>query len=63
MHLINNIRPIEFFLEGKRSRTTKSVFPKLGLFQVALEPFLKSNLYDIVKIYYILINFFFFNYN
>uniref|UniRef100_A0A3P8UVZ2 Glyceronephosphate O-acyltransferase n=1 Tax=Cynoglossus semilaevis TaxID=244447 RepID=A0A3P8UVZ2_CYNSE len=39
--------PIEFFLEGTRSRTSKSLTPKLGLLNVVLEPFFKGEVYDV----------------
>uniref|UniRef100_A0AC35U7K0 PlsC domain-containing protein n=1 Tax=Rhabditophanes sp. KR3021 TaxID=114890 RepID=A0AC35U7K0_9BILA len=39
-------RPIEYFVEGTRSRTQKSLFPKYGLLQMVLEPFLKSKVFD-----------------
>uniref|UniRef100_A0A0N4ZB31 PlsC domain-containing protein n=1 Tax=Parastrongyloides trichosuri TaxID=131310 RepID=A0A0N4ZB31_PARTI len=40
-------RPMEYFVEGTRSRTQKSLFPKYGLLQMVIEPFLKNNVYDI----------------
>ncbi|CEF59268.1 Dihydroxyacetone phosphate acyltransferase [Strongyloides ratti] len=40
-------KPFEFFVEGTRSRTQKSLFPKYGLFQMVIEPFLKNDVYDI----------------
>lgn len=39
--------PVEFFLEGTRSRTSKSLTPKLGLLNIVLEPFLKGEVFDI----------------
>ena len=47
-HLIGNECPIEFFVEGQRSRTSKSLYPKFGLVQVVAEPFLRSHVYDTV---------------
>lgn len=43
-------RPIEFFIEGTRSRTGKSLFPKTGLLSVALELFLTSQIPDLIII-------------
>ncbi|XP_017286889.1 dihydroxyacetone phosphate acyltransferase isoform X2 [Kryptolebias marmoratus] len=39
--------PVEFFLEGTRSRTAKSLTPKLGLLNIVMEPFLKGELFDV----------------
>ncbi|KAK1889029.1 Dihydroxyacetone phosphate acyltransferase [Dissostichus eleginoides] len=39
--------PVEFFLEGTRSRTAKSLTPKLGLLNIAMDPFLKGEVYDV----------------
>ncbi|XP_042562740.1 dihydroxyacetone phosphate acyltransferase [Clupea harengus] len=39
--------PIEFFLEGTRSRTSKSLTPKLGLLNIAMEPFFKGEVFDV----------------
>ncbi|XP_072533870.1 dihydroxyacetone phosphate acyltransferase [Salminus brasiliensis] len=39
--------PIEFYVEGLRSRTLKSLTPKLGMMQMVLEPFLKGEVYDV----------------
>ncbi|TMS36043.1 hypothetical protein L596_003309 [Steinernema carpocapsae] len=47
-HLINSDRPVEFFVEGTRSRTSKSLHPKFGLLQVLVEPYLRGQVYDIV---------------
>lgn len=47
-HLINGDAPVEFFVEGTRSRSGKSLVPKLGFLNTALEPFLKSQLPDVV---------------
>uniref|UniRef100_A0A914UZ98 Phospholipid/glycerol acyltransferase domain-containing protein n=1 Tax=Plectus sambesii TaxID=2011161 RepID=A0A914UZ98_9BILA len=46
-HLIMADRPVEFFPEGTRSRTGKSLFPKYGLLQVLLEPYLRSQVFDL----------------
>lgn len=40
-------RPLEFFLEGTRSRTGKSLHPKLGLLSVLLEPIFKRKILDV----------------
>ncbi|CAN9507522.1 unnamed protein product [Ophioblennius macclurei] len=39
--------PVEFFLEGTRSRTSKSLTPKLGLLNIVMDPFLKGQVFDI----------------
>jgi len=44
--LINGDRPLEFFIEGTRSRTGKSLNPKFGLLSVIAEPYLKAQTYD-----------------
>ncbi|XP_041043885.1 dihydroxyacetone phosphate acyltransferase [Carcharodon carcharias] len=44
--LRNGDAPVEFFLEGTRSRTGKSLIPKLGLLNIAIEPFLMGEVYD-----------------
>ncbi|XP_077597472.1 dihydroxyacetone phosphate acyltransferase [Stigmatopora nigra] len=43
----NGYAPVEFFLEGTRSRTAKSLTPKLGLLNIVMEPFLKGEVFDI----------------
>ncbi|XP_033846789.1 dihydroxyacetone phosphate acyltransferase [Periophthalmus magnuspinnatus] len=45
--LKNGLAPVEFFLEGTRSRTSKSLTPKLGLLNIAIDPFLKGEVFDI----------------
>ncbi|XP_072217904.1 dihydroxyacetone phosphate acyltransferase [Leuresthes tenuis] len=45
--LKNGLAPVEFFLEGTRSRTSKSLTPKLGLLNIAMEPFLKGEVFDV----------------
>lgn len=42
--------PLEFFLEGTRSRTSKSLTPKLGLLNIVMEPFLKGEVFDVVLV-------------
>uniref|UniRef100_A0A672RJG1 Dihydroxyacetone phosphate acyltransferase-like n=1 Tax=Sinocyclocheilus grahami TaxID=75366 RepID=A0A672RJG1_SINGR len=39
--------PLEFYVEGLRSRTLKSLTPKLGMLHMVLEPFLKGEVFDI----------------
>ncbi|KAL2082617.1 hypothetical protein ACEWY4_022435 [Coilia grayii] len=39
--------PVEFYVEGLRSRTLKSLNPKLGMMHMVLEPFFKGEVYDI----------------
>ncbi|KAM6914953.1 dihydroxyacetone phosphate acyltransferase [Xenentodon cancila] len=45
--LKNGFAPLEFFLEGTRSRTAKSLTPKLGLLNIAMDPFLKGEVFDV----------------
>lgn len=45
--LRNGMAPVEFFLEGTRSRTCKSLTPKLGLLNIVMEPFLKGEVFDV----------------
>lgn len=45
-HILNGDAPIEFFVEGTRSRTAKSLTPKLGFLTAALEPFFKAKVTD-----------------
>ncbi|XP_040919744.1 dihydroxyacetone phosphate acyltransferase [Toxotes jaculatrix] len=39
--------PMEFYVEGFRSRTLKSLTPKLGMMHMVLEPYFKGELFDI----------------
>ncbi|XP_051510413.1 dihydroxyacetone phosphate acyltransferase-like isoform X1 [Myxocyprinus asiaticus] len=39
--------PVEFYVEGLRSRTLKSLTPKLGMMNMVLEPFFKGEVFDI----------------
>uniref|UniRef100_A0A8C1KKN3 Si:ch73-21k16.5 n=1 Tax=Cyprinus carpio TaxID=7962 RepID=A0A8C1KKN3_CYPCA len=39
--------PLEFYIEGLRSRTLKSLTPKLGMMHMVLEPFFKGEVFDI----------------
>ncbi|XP_056150529.1 dihydroxyacetone phosphate acyltransferase isoform X2 [Lampris incognitus] len=45
--LRNGFAPIEFFLEGTRSRTCKSLTPKLGLLSIVMDPFFKGEVFDV----------------
>ncbi|KAJ8396195.1 hypothetical protein AAFF_G00020620 [Aldrovandia affinis] len=45
--LRNGYAPIEFFLEGTRSRTCKSLTPKLGLLNIVMDPFFKGEVFDV----------------
>ncbi|XP_062406148.1 dihydroxyacetone phosphate acyltransferase [Sardina pilchardus] len=45
--LRNGYAPIEFFLEGTRSRTSKSLTPKTGLLNIVMEPFFKGEVFDV----------------
>lgn len=47
-HIVNADRPVEFFIEGTRSRVGKSIAPKYGLLQLLIEPYLRGNVYDMV---------------
>ncbi|KAF8355591.1 acl-7 [Pristionchus pacificus] len=49
-HIVEGDRPVEFFIEGTRSRTNKSLPPKYGLLQILLEPYLRGNIYDMVVV-------------
>eukprot|EP00026_Physarum_polycephalum_P000213 Phypoly_transcript_00213.p1 GENE.Phypoly_transcript_00213~~Phypoly_transcript_00213.p1 ORF type:complete len:1213 (+),score=186.63 Phypoly_transcript_00213:2250-5888(+) len=39
--------PIEFFIEGKRSRSGKSLHPKLGMLNMTMAPFLDEKVHDL----------------
>ncbi|XP_041832745.1 dihydroxyacetone phosphate acyltransferase [Melanotaenia boesemani] len=43
----NGFAPLEFYVEGFRSRTLKALTPKLGMMHMVLEPFFKGEVYDI----------------
>ncbi|CAK5089109.1 unnamed protein product [Meloidogyne enterolobii] len=45
-HILHSDRPVEFFIEGQRSRTGKSLFPRTGLLQLVVELFMKAQVYD-----------------
>ncbi|XP_056150801.1 dihydroxyacetone phosphate acyltransferase [Lampris incognitus] len=42
--------PLEFYVEGLRSRTLKSLTPKLGMMHMVLEPYFKGEVYDIMLV-------------
>ncbi|TDH00307.1 hypothetical protein EPR50_G00187210 [Perca flavescens] len=42
--------PLEFYVEGLRSRTLKSQLPKLGMMHMVLEPYFKGEVYDITLV-------------
>ncbi|KAM3602846.1 uncharacterized protein V6R79_011871 [Siganus canaliculatus] len=42
--------PLEFFVEGLRSRTLKSLLPKLGMMHMVVEPYFKGEVYDITLV-------------
>lgn len=44
--LRNGYAPLEFFIEGQRSRTGKTIQPRLGLLNVVAEPFFRGEVYD-----------------
>ncbi|XP_069810759.1 dihydroxyacetone phosphate acyltransferase [Dendropsophus ebraccatus] len=44
--LRNGYAPVEFFVEGQRSRTCKTLTPKFGLLSVVMEPFFKGEVFD-----------------
>lgn len=48
--ICNGDNPIEFYVEGTRSRTSKSYTPKFGMLSAALEPYFKSQIPDIMVI-------------
>uniref|UniRef100_A0A5S6PT56 PlsC domain-containing protein n=3 Tax=Brugia TaxID=6278 RepID=A0A5S6PT56_BRUMA len=50
MQLRETDNPVEFFLEGTRSRSGKSLYPKFGLLQMCMEPFFRCQLYDLIVV-------------
>ncbi|XP_069810283.1 dihydroxyacetone phosphate acyltransferase-like isoform X2 [Dendropsophus ebraccatus] len=44
--LRNGYAPLEFFIEGQRSRTGKTIHPRLGLLNIVTEPFFRGEVYD-----------------
>lgn len=49
-HIVNGEAPLEFFIEGTRSRSAKSLNPKYGLFTAVLEPFFKAEVPDVILV-------------
>ncbi|CAM1308983.1 GNPAT (predicted) [Pycnogonum litorale] len=45
---LNQHNPVKFYIEGTRSRTGKSLYPKLGLLQTVVELYLKRTVPDII---------------
>uniref|UniRef100_A0A0R3RWB6 PlsC domain-containing protein n=1 Tax=Elaeophora elaphi TaxID=1147741 RepID=A0A0R3RWB6_9BILA len=50
MQLCETDNPVEFFVEGTRSRSGKSLYPKFGLLQMCMEPFFRCQLYDLIVV-------------
>jgi glycerol-3-phosphate O-acyltransferase len=48
--LICDWSPIEFFIEGRRSRTGKSLNPKRGLLSICIEPFFEKKIPDLIMV-------------
>lgn len=48
--LVNGDHPIEFYVEGTRSRTSKAYAPKFGMLSASLEPYFKAHMPDIMVI-------------
>ncbi|XP_004432426.1 PREDICTED: dihydroxyacetone phosphate acyltransferase [Ceratotherium simum simum] len=44
--LRNGYAPVEFYLEGTRSRSSKTLTPKFGLLNIVMEPFFKREVFD-----------------
>ncbi|XP_030577859.1 dihydroxyacetone phosphate acyltransferase [Archocentrus centrarchus] len=42
--------PLEFYVEGFRSRTLKSLVPKLGMMDMVLEPYFKGEVFDVTLV-------------
>lgn len=49
-HIRNGDRPMEFFVEGTRSRTAKSYVPKIGMLSATLESYFKAEVSDIMLV-------------
>eukprot|EP01132_Coremiostelium_polycephalum_P000607 gene607-755_t len=45
--LVIDNQPIEFFIEGKRSRTGKSLYPKMGMLSMICNPYLENRVSDV----------------
>jgi len=48
--LVRDWSPIEFFIEGRRSRTGKTLHPKFGMFSICLEPLFLKKVSDIILV-------------
>ncbi|XP_055346787.1 dihydroxyacetone phosphate acyltransferase-like [Paramacrobiotus metropolitanus] len=48
--VVCGLQPLEFFVEGTRSRSGKSLYPKFGLLQTAVEVFLRGKVSDITVV-------------
>ncbi|XP_019727047.1 dihydroxyacetone phosphate acyltransferase isoform X2 [Hippocampus comes] len=42
--------PVEFYIEGFRSRSLKSLTPKLGMLQMVLDPYFKGEIDDVILV-------------
>ncbi|KAH3844317.1 hypothetical protein DPMN_086575 [Dreissena polymorpha] len=49
-HICNGDSPVEFFVEGTRSRTQKSLPPRIGMLSASLEPYFKAQVPDIMVV-------------
>jgi len=49
-HVLNGDFPLEFFIEGTRSRTGKSLLPKLGMLSTAMECVIRGQIPDVVLV-------------
>ncbi|GAM27335.1 hypothetical protein SAMD00019534_105100 [Acytostelium subglobosum LB1] len=45
--LVIDNQPVEFFIEGKRSRTGKYLYPKLGMLSMVANPFFENKVQDV----------------
>ncbi|EGC36799.1 hypothetical protein DICPUDRAFT_54421 [Dictyostelium purpureum] len=45
--LVIDNQPMEFFIEGKRSRTGKSLHPKMGLLSMVCQPYFENRVQDV----------------
>ncbi|OQV24074.1 Dihydroxyacetone phosphate acyltransferase [Hypsibius exemplaris] len=48
--ILQQPQPLEFFVEGTRSRSGKSIYPKIGLLQAATEVYLRGSVSDVMII-------------
>jgi len=49
-HVLNGDFPLEFFIEGTRSRTGKSLMPKLGMLSTVMELVIRGQVPDVVLV-------------